>query len=75
MELITKWKQFFFSLQFYSLLEQDSIANSTLALRACTVFVPTNAAFQKFKGTPEVLYHISKYYRRKKMKSKNGKID
>ncbi|XP_034488533.1 fasciclin-1 isoform X2 [Drosophila innubila] len=45
--------------QFYSLLEQNQVANSTLALRSCTIFVPTNEAFQRHKGTTHVLYHIT----------------
>ncbi|XP_054082130.1 fasciclin-1 isoform X4 [Zeugodacus cucurbitae] len=45
--------------QFYSLLEQNIIANSTLTLRPCTVFVPTNAAFQRHNGSKHVLYHIT----------------
>nr|XP_036217261.1 fasciclin-1 isoform X12 [Bactrocera oleae] len=45
--------------QFYSLLEQNIIANSTLTLRPCTVFVPTNAAFQRHHGPTHVLYHIT----------------
>ncbi|XP_017039638.1 fasciclin-1 isoform X3 [Drosophila ficusphila] len=46
--------------QFYSLLESDLVANSTLALRSCTIFVPTNEAFQRYKSkTAHVLYHIT----------------
>ncbi|XP_023035377.1 fasciclin-1 isoform X5 [Drosophila willistoni] len=45
--------------QFYSLLEQNPVANSTLALRSCTIFVPTNEAFQRHTGTTHVLYHIT----------------
>ncbi|XP_070072173.1 fasciclin-1 isoform X2 [Drosophila takahashii] len=46
--------------QFYSLLESNQIANSTLALRSCTIFVPTNEAFQRYKSkTAHVLYHIT----------------
>ncbi|XP_020715778.1 fasciclin-1 isoform X4 [Ceratitis capitata] len=45
--------------RFYSLLEQNIIANSTLTLRPCTVFVPTNAAFQRHHGPTHVLYHIT----------------
>ncbi|XP_052836689.1 fasciclin-1 isoform X4 [Drosophila gunungcola] len=46
--------------QFYSLLESNAIANSTLSLRSCTIFVPTNEAFQRYKSkTAHVLYHIS----------------
>nr|XP_017026739.1 fasciclin-1 isoform X2 [Drosophila kikkawai] len=46
--------------QFYSLLESNPIANSTLSLRSCTIFVPTNEAFQRYKSkTAHVLYHIS----------------
>ncbi|XP_016977798.1 fasciclin-1 isoform X2 [Drosophila rhopaloa] len=46
--------------QFYSLLESDPIANSTLSLRSCTIFVPTNEAFQRYKSkTAHVLYHIT----------------
>lgn len=48
-------------LQFYSLLEQNPVANSTLSLRSCTIFVPTNEAFQRHKGPTHVLYHISEY--------------
>ncbi|KPU79670.1 uncharacterized protein Dana_GF17065, isoform J [Drosophila ananassae] len=46
--------------QFYSLLESNAIANSTLSLRSCTIFVPTNEAFQRYKSkTAHVLYHIT----------------
>ncbi|XP_073819047.1 fasciclin 1 Fas1 domain-containing isoform X17 [Musca autumnalis] len=46
--------------QFYSLLEQNQIANSTLSLRACTLFVPTNEAFQRHKNKATyVLYHMA----------------
>ncbi|KAI8122940.1 Fasciclin-1 [Lucilia cuprina] len=45
--------------QFYSLLEQNPIANSTLSLRACTLFVPTNEAFQRHHDTTYVLYHMA----------------
>ncbi|KAH8306310.1 hypothetical protein KR018_007383 [Drosophila ironensis] len=45
--------------RFYSLLESNAIANSTLSLRSCTIFVPTNAAFQRYKKTAHVLYHIT----------------
>ncbi|XP_070137654.1 fasciclin-1 isoform X2 [Drosophila bipectinata] len=46
--------------QFYSLLESNPIANSTLSLRSCTIFVPTNEAFQRYKSkTAHVLYHIT----------------
>ncbi|KQS38918.1 fasciclin-1 isoform X4 [Drosophila erecta] len=46
--------------QFYSLLESNQIANSTLSLRSCTIFVPTNEAFQRYKSkTAHVLYHIT----------------
>ncbi|XP_033162034.1 fasciclin-1 isoform X11 [Drosophila mauritiana] len=46
--------------QFYSLLESNQIANSTLSLRSCTIFVPTNEAFQRYKSkTTHVLYHIT----------------
>ncbi|KRF99717.1 uncharacterized protein Dwil_GK22538, isoform E [Drosophila willistoni] len=45
--------------RFYSLLEQNPVANSTLALRSCTIFVPTNEAFQRHTGTTHVLYHIT----------------
>jgi len=49
-------------LQFYSLLESNQIANSTLSLRSCTIFVPTNEAFQRYKSkTAHVLYHISEF--------------
>lgn len=42
-------------------MEQNPVANSTLSLRSCTIFVPTNEAFQRHKGPTHVLYHISKY--------------
>ncbi|XP_073819009.1 fasciclin 1 Fas1 domain-containing isoform X2 [Musca autumnalis] len=46
--------------RFYSLLEQNQIANSTLSLRACTLFVPTNEAFQRHKNKATyVLYHMA----------------
>ncbi|XP_033162030.1 fasciclin-1 isoform X7 [Drosophila mauritiana] len=46
--------------RFYSLLESNQIANSTLSLRSCTIFVPTNEAFQRYKSkTTHVLYHIT----------------
>ncbi|XP_064549349.1 fasciclin-1 isoform X4 [Drosophila montana] len=45
--------------RFYSLLEQNPVANSTLSLRSCTIFVPTNEAFQRHKGPTHVLYHIT----------------
>ncbi|XP_060650757.1 fasciclin-1 isoform X5 [Drosophila nasuta] len=45
--------------RFYSLLEQNPVANATLALRSCTIFVPTNEAFQRYKGTAQVLYHMT----------------
>ncbi|XP_066902751.1 fasciclin-1 isoform X3 [Halyomorpha halys] len=48
--------------QFYSLLERDRVAKSTLEYRAVTIFAPLNFAFQKFKGKPDeslVLYHIT----------------
>ncbi|KQS38913.1 uncharacterized protein Dere_GG21753, isoform D [Drosophila erecta] len=46
--------------RFYSLLESNQIANSTLSLRSCTIFVPTNEAFQRYKSkTAHVLYHIT----------------
>ncbi|KAH8368974.1 hypothetical protein KR200_001176 [Drosophila serrata] len=46
--------------RFYSLLEANPIANSTLSLRSCTIFVPTNEAFQRYKSkTAHVLYHIT----------------
>ncbi|XP_068155172.1 fasciclin-1 isoform X1 [Drosophila tropicalis] len=45
--------------RFYSLLEQNAVANSTLALRSCTIFVPTNEAFQRHTGTTHVIYHIT----------------
>ncbi|KAH8388654.1 hypothetical protein KR093_011727 [Drosophila rubida] len=44
---------------FYSLLEQNPVANSTLTLRSCTIFVPTNEAFQRYKGNAQVLYHMT----------------
>ncbi|XP_030371302.1 fasciclin-1 isoform X3 [Scaptodrosophila lebanonensis] len=44
--------------RFYSLLEQNPVANSTLSLRSCTIFVPTNEAFQRHRGSTHVLYHI-----------------
>ncbi|XP_041447653.1 fasciclin-1 isoform X15 [Drosophila obscura] len=45
--------------QFYSQVEQNPIANATLTLRSCTLFVPTNEAFQRYKGNIHVLYHIT----------------
>ncbi|XP_017142952.1 fasciclin-1 isoform X13 [Drosophila miranda] len=45
--------------QFYSQVEQNPIANATLTLRSCTIFVPTNEAFQRYKGSIHVLYHIT----------------
>ncbi|XP_017962900.1 fasciclin-1 isoform X7 [Drosophila navojoa] len=45
--------------RFYSLLEQNPVANATLSLRSCTIFVPTNEAFQRHKGPTHVLYHIT----------------
>uniref|UniRef100_A0A1I8PTN7 FAS1 domain-containing protein n=1 Tax=Stomoxys calcitrans TaxID=35570 RepID=A0A1I8PTN7_STOCA len=46
--------------RFYSLLESNQIANSTLSLRACTLFVPTNEAFQRHKNKATyVLYHMA----------------
>ncbi|XP_037942590.1 fasciclin-1 isoform X3 [Teleopsis dalmanni] len=45
--------------QFYSLLEQNVVANYTLSLRSCTLFVPTNEAFQRHHGNTHVLYHIA----------------
>ncbi|XP_034130454.1 fasciclin-1 isoform X11 [Drosophila guanche] len=45
--------------RFYSQVEQNPIANATLTLRSCTIFVPTNEAFQRYKGNIHVLYHIS----------------
>ncbi|XP_041447642.1 fasciclin-1 isoform X4 [Drosophila obscura] len=45
--------------RFYSQVEQNPIANATLTLRSCTLFVPTNEAFQRYKGNIHVLYHIT----------------
>ncbi|XP_033244566.1 fasciclin-1 isoform X10 [Drosophila miranda] len=45
--------------RFYSQVEQNPIANATLTLRSCTIFVPTNEAFQRYKGSIHVLYHIT----------------
>ncbi|XP_039290461.1 fasciclin-1 isoform X3 [Nilaparvata lugens] len=48
--------------QFYSLLENNLVANSTLQLRSCTVFAPQNSAFQKYTGAQHrdlVLYHMT----------------
>ncbi|KAH8310250.1 hypothetical protein KR044_000232 [Drosophila immigrans] len=52
--------------RFYSLLEQNPVANATLTLRSCTIFVPTNEAFQRYKGNAQVLYHMSEYFDRRK---------
>ncbi|RZF46663.1 hypothetical protein LSTR_LSTR002526 [Laodelphax striatellus] len=48
--------------QFYALLENNVVANSTLQLRSCTVFAPQNSAFQKYNGAHHqdlVLYHMT----------------
>ncbi|KAG8300932.1 fatty acid synthase beta subunit fas1 [Homalodisca vitripennis] len=46
---------------FYSLLENNPIANTTLTYRSVTVFAPANLAFQKYTGKVDdtlVLYHM-----------------
>ncbi|XP_075231724.1 fasciclin 1 Fas1 domain-containing, partial [Lycorma delicatula] len=48
--------------QFYALLENNHVANSTLQLRSVTVFAPANLAFQKYTGKTDnelVLYHMT----------------
>ncbi|GAB0092810.1 fasciclin-1 [Sergentomyia squamirostris] len=46
--------------QFYSLLERNQVAMSSLKYRSLTLFAPTNEAFQRFSGnTTHVLYHMS----------------
>lgn len=40
------------------MLERDPIAQSTVNLRSCTLFVPTNQAFQKHQGNASLLYHM-----------------
>jgi len=48
--------------QFYALLENNHIANTTLMYRSVTVFAPANVAFQKFQGKVDdslVLYHMT----------------
>ncbi|XP_046682361.1 fasciclin-1 isoform X3 [Homalodisca vitripennis] len=48
--------------QFYSLLENNPIANTTLTYRSVTVFAPANLAFQKYTGKVDdtlVLYHMT----------------
>ena len=50
--------------QFYSLVERDITANNTIMYRQCTVFAPTNRAFQRYpelKVKASVLYHLGKY--------------
>ncbi|XP_055381889.1 fasciclin-1-like [Condylostylus longicornis] len=48
------------SVLFSELLERDVVANNSMYLRAITVFVPTNKAFQNYGGSNvEVLYHMS----------------
>lgn len=47
--------------QFYDLITSNAYPNFTLDHRAITVFAPTNAAFQRYKGKLDeslVLYHI-----------------
>lgn len=50
-------------LQFYSLLENSAIANTTLQFRQVTLFAPTNLAFQKYQGSKDdlILYHMCKW--------------
>lgn len=48
--------------QFYSLVENNPFANTTLQYRSVTVFAPANVAFQKYTGKIDeslVLYHIT----------------
>ncbi|XP_047100720.1 fasciclin-1 isoform X1 [Schistocerca piceifrons] len=49
--------------QFYSWLEHNEVANSTLQLRQVTVFAPTNLAFQNYKARDGdeniILYHMT----------------
>ncbi|XP_069675634.1 fasciclin-1 isoform X4 [Periplaneta americana] len=47
--------------EFYSLLENSAVANSTLQFRQVTLFAPTNLAFQKYTGSKEdlILYHMT----------------
>uniref|UniRef100_A0A1A9WY58 FAS1 domain-containing protein n=1 Tax=Glossina brevipalpis TaxID=37001 RepID=A0A1A9WY58_9MUSC len=47
---------------FYELIKKDPVANSTLQLRSCTLFVPTNAAVRKYNGTILVSYHMGEVY-------------
>lgn len=48
--------------QFYSLVENNPFANTTLQYRSVTVFAPANMAFQRYTGKIDeslVLYHIT----------------
>uniref|UniRef100_U5EXZ7 Putative fasciclin 1 n=1 Tax=Corethrella appendiculata TaxID=1370023 RepID=U5EXZ7_9DIPT len=46
--------------QFYDLLERSKAAMSSLEYRSCTLFAPTNQAFQRYAGNrTNVLYHLS----------------
>lgn len=47
--------------EFYSLLENSVVANTTLQFRQVTLFAPTNLAFQKYKGSKDdlILYHMT----------------
>lgn len=51
----------YFLTQFHELIRTDAVANSTLQLRSCTLFVPTNAAVRKYNGTILVSYHMGMY--------------
>lgn len=49
------------SLQFYSMIQSNPVAEATLKLRPLTMFAPTNRAFQSFgNNKTNVLYHICK---------------
>lgn len=53
-----------FSTQFYSLVERDISANNTIMYRQCTLFAPTNRAFQRhpeLKVKASVHYHLGEY--------------
>lgn len=59
------------SFQFYSLLERDISANNTIMYRQCTLFAPTNRAFQRYpelKVKASVHYHLGEYRQRESQK-------
>ncbi|XP_037891845.1 fasciclin-1 isoform X3 [Glossina fuscipes] len=57
--LLDKLQNNYLVSDFHELIRTDPVANSTLQLRSCTLFVPTNAAVRKYNGTILVSYHMA----------------